>query len=229
MASNYEYYVDLVLAIDGTGSMSGVIDGVKAFAANMHDQVQQAMEVIGKRIDHLRVKVIVFRDFAHDPSAIALSLLDFKKVPEEGAAISAFVNDIRAQGGGDEPENGLEALALAINSDWIQEGTKQRHIIMLFTDAPPHDYMTKTGGIQVGGLPPTLDDLIDQWTLSSQTYRCGLTEGSRRMFLFVPDDPKWNVWDGQDLVALAPIESVKEDPEGTRGEIIRLIQESVAK
>jgi hypothetical protein len=30
-------------------------------------------------------------------------------------------------------------------------------------------------------------------------------------------------------VALAPIESVKEDPEGTRGEIIRLIQESVAK
>ena len=101
MSSNYEYYVDLVLAIDGTGSMRPVIDGVKSFSANMHEQVQSAMEAIGKRIDGLRVKVIVFRDFAHDTPASALSVLDFKKVPEEGAAITEYVSGIGASGGGD--------------------------------------------------------------------------------------------------------------------------------
>jgi hypothetical protein len=228
VSSNYEYYVDLVLAIDATGSMRPVIDGVKAFTANMHDQVQGAMQAIGKRIDGLRVKVIVFRDFAHDAPADALGVLDFKKVPDESSAISDFVNQIRAKGGGDAPENGLDALALAINSDWIQEGTKQRHIIILFSDAPPHDYMTRTGSVQLPALPATLDDLIDQWTLSSQTYETGLKKGSRRLFLFVPDDAKWNVWEGQELVALADINTVNVDPEGTRTEIIRLIQESVA-
>ena len=224
--SNYTYYVDLVLAIDGTGSMRHVISGVKEFAADMHEQVQRAMDAAGKHIDGLRVKVIVFRDFT-EGDAPALEVLEFKRIPEEGAAVTDFVNGIVPSGGGDLPENAMEALALAINSDWMQEGTKQRHIIMLFTDEAPHPYMTRVGSVQLPNLPATLDDLIDQWSLTGQNYPCKLKKSARRLFLFVPDVPEWKVWEGQELVATVDIGTVLADPEATRQEIIALIERSI--
>lgn len=47
----------------------------------------------------------------------------------------------------DEPESGLEALALAMGSDWETSGTSKRHAIVLFTDASAHPLEQQLDGI----------------------------------------------------------------------------------
>lgn len=45
-------------------------------------------------------------------------------LPEEKQEFYNFVSQIKAGGGGDEPESGLEALALALRSDFVKDGDK---------------------------------------------------------------------------------------------------------
>ena len=61
---------------------------------------------------------------------------DFFMLPDQGGARSrAFVSQLTAGGGGDEPESALEALALAIKSPWERSMDKRRHIVVVCTDA----------------------------------------------------------------------------------------------
>ena len=109
------YAVDIVFCIDATGSMTPIIDQVKANALRFYDDVQSNLTAKGKNVDQLRVRVIGFRDFAADGAA-ALDESPFFTLPDEQADFSAFVNGLVAEGGGDAPESGLEAVALAIDS-----------------------------------------------------------------------------------------------------------------
>ena len=108
------YAVDIVFCIDATGSMTPIIDQVKANALRFYDDVQSNLTAKGKNVDQLRVRVIGFRDFAADGAA-ALDESPFFTLPDERADFSAFVNGLVAEGG-DAPESGLEAVALAIDS-----------------------------------------------------------------------------------------------------------------
>ena len=57
------YAVDIVFCIDVTGSMTPIIDQVKANALRFYDDVQSNLTAKGKNVDQLRVRVIGFRDF----------------------------------------------------------------------------------------------------------------------------------------------------------------------
>ena len=129
-----KYCVDIVFCIDTTGSMSPIIRSVKKYAVDFYDKVHFEMELQGKQVDLLRVKVISFRDFACDGEE-ALKQSDFFVLDDQKTEFEDYVNGLRASGGGDEPENALEALVEAIRSDWTFEGAKKRQIIVLFTDA----------------------------------------------------------------------------------------------
>ena len=58
-----EYYVDVVMCIDGTASMKPIIDEIKESVLLFNAKFTDAMEEINKHIAQLRIKVIVFRDF----------------------------------------------------------------------------------------------------------------------------------------------------------------------
>ena len=60
------YAVDIVFCIDVTGSMSPIIDQLKANALRFYDDVQSKLKVMRKNVDQLRVRVIAFRDFVAD-------------------------------------------------------------------------------------------------------------------------------------------------------------------
>jgi hypothetical protein len=60
------YAVDIVFCIDVTGSMSPIIDQLKANALRFYDDVQSKLTVMRKSVDQLRVQVIAFRDFVAD-------------------------------------------------------------------------------------------------------------------------------------------------------------------
>ena len=122
MASNYQqggnnqqggnyqitYNVDMVFCIDATGSMGGVIDMVKRNAVSFYGDVVDAMQKKGKTIDKLRLRMVVFRDYVADGENAMLET-DFFDLPEEAADFKECIDGITAFGGGDDPEDGLEA------------------------------------------------------------------------------------------------------------------------
>ena len=138
MNFSFDYNVDMVFCIDATGSMGGLIDKVKNNALNFYQDVQKMMTNKQKKIAQLRVRVIAFRDYAADGDD-AMMVTDFFNLPAEEKDFEETVKSIRAEGGGDIPEDGLEALAYAIRSDWNNAGTKRRHVIVVWTDAPTHE------------------------------------------------------------------------------------------
>ncbi len=119
MANKIAYFVDIVLVIDSTGSMRPVINRVKLQALEFHGKILARMEEKKKTIDRLRMRVVAFRDFWADSEPIREmpEFIDMESAPEK---FDAFVNELWADGGGDEPERGLEALALAIQSPWYK-------------------------------------------------------------------------------------------------------------
>ena len=183
----FTYGVDLVLCIDGTGSMSPVIGRVREHAIRFYDDVTAELGTLAKSIDRLRIRVIVFRDYYCD-AGDAMSASDFFDLPSQQEEFASFVSAISAHGGGDEPENGLEALALAIRSPWLTEGSKKRQVIVVWTDASTHSLSKNPEHPNYpSDLPKSLEELEALW--DSQDH---MDRSARRLILFAPDAKEWN-------------------------------------
>jgi von Willebrand factor type A domain len=191
------YAVDLVLVIDATGSMSSIIERVKGSAVAFHADLEKKMAELGRHVDTLRVRVIAFRDFYADTAAESLVASEFFTLPDQASAFASFVRDIRASGGGDEPETAMEGLAEAIRSPWAREGAKQRQVIIVWTDASAHPLEKKSGSKPSGyptDMPANFDELTDMW--EGQTY---MNMAWKRLLLYTPDAYPWtdmaNSWE----------------------------------
>lgn len=125
-----KYNVDIVMCIDCTGSMGDLLDTVKNNALKFYPDLRNRCDEKGKEISELRIRVIAFRDFGCDGNA-AVEDTGFLSIPDEETEFKNFVGKLRPAGGGDEPENGLEALAMAIDSDWTEGGDKRRHVVVV--------------------------------------------------------------------------------------------------
>ena len=103
MGSNYslKYDVDIVMCIDATGSMTGILDTVKRNALNFYEDLHKAMQEKGKQVNSLRIKVIAFRDYLADGNNAMLAT-DFYPMPEKQGEFNALVNSLVADGGGDD-------------------------------------------------------------------------------------------------------------------------------
>ena len=189
------YAVDIVFCIDVTGSMTPIIDQVKANALRFYDDVQSNLTAKGKNVDQLRVRVIAFRDFVADGAA-ALEESPFFTLPAERASFSEFVNGLIAQGGGDAPESGLEAVALAIDSPWTTTGDRRRQVIVVWTDQPaqPLDASVLPADLS-SRVPADFSALTDVW----EDEQGPMGSSSKRLILFAPDGPGWSdisaVWE----------------------------------
>src|SRR5215211_3647318 len=189
------YAVDIVFCIDVTGSMTPIIDQVKANALRFYDDVQSNLTAKGKNVDQLRVRVIGFRDFVADGAA-ALDESPFFTLPDERADFSAFVNGLVAEGGGDAPESGLEAVALAIDSSWTTVGDRRRQVIVVWTDQPAQPLSPSVLPPDIASrVPADFSALTDAW--EDEQGRMG--SSSKRLILFAPDGPGWSdisgVWE----------------------------------
>ncbi len=189
------YAVDIVFCIDVTGSMTPILDQVKANALRFYSDVQENLTAKGKNIDELRVRVVAFRDIVADGEA-ALHESPFFELPAEQAGFSGFVNGLLAQGGGDAPESGLEAVALAITSPWTSRGDRRRQVIVVWTDQPAHPLDPAMLPPAVAGrVPANFSALTDLW----EDPQGPLGSSSKRLILFAPDGPGWSdisaVWE----------------------------------
>ena len=182
------YSVDIALCIDATGSMGSIVDKVKSNALKFYDDLSKHMLEKGKTIDVLRIRVIAFRDFYVDGDK-AIATTDFLTLPQDLDKLSSFVNTIKADGGGDEPENGLEALTLAMKSEWSKIGDKRRQIIVFWTDASAH-HLDKNADKKPpnypSDMPGNFDDITDIWEGQSL-----MSMSAKRLILYAPDTDPW--------------------------------------
>jgi hypothetical protein len=189
------YAVDIVFCIDVTGSMDPIIDAVKTNALRFYDDVQSNLTAKGKNVDELRVRVVAFRDFAADGEA-AMDESPFYRLPDERSAFSEFVNGLIAEGGGDAPESGLEAVALAMNSPWTTRGDRRRQVVVVWTDQPANalDASVVPADLRPR-VPADFSALTDLW----EDTQGPLGASSKRLILFAPDGPGWSdisaVWE----------------------------------
>ena len=153
--------IDVVFCIDGTGSMSPCIEKIKENVGNFYTDFKNRMNERGSEFDLLRAKVIVFRDYKYS-SESAMQESPFFELPAEQSAFESFVSGMSAYGGGDIPENGLEALYFAMKSDFLP-GFRNRRTILLLTDADALDLLERKS---CEGYPSDMvdeDGLVDFW------------------------------------------------------------------
>ena len=189
------YAVDIVFCIDVTGSMDPILDAVKANALGFYDDVQTNLVAKGKNVAQLRVRVVAFRDLFADGDA-AIEESPFYALPDDRAHFSEFVGGLTAEGGGDAPESGLEAVALAINSPWTKVGDRRRQVVVVWSDQPAHplDASLVPGDLR-SRIPADFSALTDAW----EDDQGVMGSSSKRLILFAPDGPGWSdisaVWE----------------------------------
>lgn len=201
---NGGYKIDVVLVIDATGSMGPIINQVKEKVLTIGDTIRKRAErEYGKPVDALRIRVVDFADFATEGKD-AIRASDFFELPREQAAFEAYVRSIRYESrGGDEPENALEALWVAMNSDWVALPgvTRGRHAIILITDAFPLDLGERTGceGYDADAYPQSLQEMAEAWNgeFDSDCKPTRLSRKHKRLLLYAPEgmDSMGHSWD----------------------------------
>lgn len=184
------FNVDLVFCVDTSGSMSQHLPNVKKMLLKFYESYIISCESKGKNVHELRVKLIRFSDIYYDgPDGLIESC--FFSLPEEKQEFINLLNETKAKGGGESPENGLEALDIAIQSDWNDSGDRKRSIIVLWTDNKAHeleqslDYKPNHYPQKISS---TFEELTDKWELDKF-----IDDASKRLILFSPDCYPWDI------------------------------------
>lgn len=222
-----DYTVDMVFCIDATGSMedfSGsqmkIINMVKRNALNFYNDFTKKMSEKRKQVHQLRVRIIAFRDYLADGDQ-AMMVTDFFNLPQQAQEFEACINSIHADGGGDIPEDGLEALSYAIKSKWTDVGVKKRQVIVVWTDASTHDLgYGSASPFYPKGMPRDMGELSNWWYGMNRQYK--------RLLIFAPNEASWNyIGQAWDNVVHVPSVSGNGLAETTYEDILNNIANSV--
>ena len=118
--------IDILFLLDVTGSMQFAIDGVR-------DGIQQFTKDLQEKQLDVRVGMIAFRDRLNneEPEILMFGQDVFTKDFEE---LRKKISQLRADGGGDEPESSPDAIVLGSKQDFRKQCNK---VIVLITDASP--------------------------------------------------------------------------------------------
>lgn len=228
MGSNYQikYNVDMVFCIDVTGSMQNIIEIVRNNALNLYNDVSKCMEQKGKRIDTLRIRVIAFRDYLADEED-AMLVTNFFTLPQDADDFKKCMDSLVAKGGGDDPEDGLEALAYAIRSKWNTGGTKKRHVVVLWTDDDAHELgFGRSSKYYPNGMAENIQALTAWWGYTNEPGY--MDQEAKRLILFAPDMPGWRqVSDNWDKVLHYPSNAGEGLREVEYSQIISVISQTI--
>lgn len=191
--------IELIFCMDATGSM------VKFWErfVNVVPTIYPTLEENFGGLDGIAVsvKVIAFKDYTCDPDPMTES--QFFTLPEEQDDLITFLKSMEIEGGGDIPENGLEALVFAMrafqeraeNAKTIYPDSgetqyrRTKRVMIMFTDAEPHPLQDIGWSMfyPTDLMPADMSGFYDMWR--------GLDEngGHTKLLLVAPtDSPFWS-------------------------------------
>jgi hypothetical protein len=162
---------------------------VKENALHFYQDFMRVMEQKKKKVEKLRVRVVAFRDYLADGRE-AMLVTNFFDLPAQSKELEMCIRSIEAKGGGDDPEDGLEALAYAIKSDWNHDARKKRHVIVLWSDEGTHELgYGKRSKYYPNGMAENFQELTAWW---GSRYAPGeMDEDAKTLILFAPDKEYW--------------------------------------
>jgi Mg-chelatase subunit ChlD len=163
--SNHRPAVDVVFALDTTGSMGGLIQAAKEKIWSIASTMAAAQPA-----PQIRMGLVAYRDRGDDYVTRVVDLT------ADLDSVYAALMQFEAGGGGDGPESVNQALADAVDKvSWSQDGQAYK-VIFLVGDAPPHmDYQdevqypatlakAKAKGIRVNAIQcGNLGETTRQW------------------------------------------------------------------
>ena len=214
----FDINLDIVLCMDATGSMVDMLDKVKESAMGFYDRLKVELDKRHRRVEETRIKVIAFRDMTiGEPNEVS----EWFNLPAQNADYKAFVDKLEARGGGDGPETAIDALSLAMKQDWVKTGSKRRHVIVLWTDAP-----TKLPGIQKMDpqLPTTMPEFIKMW---QDPQEAKMEKKAKRLAVWAPSDDSWAFVESMEETNYQEVSPTKELDELSMDLVINYIAESV--
>lgn len=119
----HEQDLEVVVVIDGTGSMGHVIQRAQA-------QTNRLMLILNDLARSMRMGVVIYRDRGDRPG------LQTQALDNDIMAVRRFLFQIEASGGGDFPEAIYEGLGAVYGMGWSRDANKQ---IIIVGDAPAHE------------------------------------------------------------------------------------------
>lgn len=191
-AAKKDRKIDIVFCIDATGSMSPCIDSIKANAKKFYlDFVETMTNDFNSNVEEVNLKVISFRDYTSDSFEEAMQQSEwFELSAGDDDKYQQCLDSIIADGGGDAPENGLEALFYAMTTDWKARGSNDRQVIVLFTDADAIPFGTQMGEANYPKDMVDMDGLLSTWMckqpgfISQSDFK--LKDKCKRLVMFGP-------------------------------------------
>ncbi|MCD8095723.1 MAG: hypothetical protein LUE12_06295 [Ruminococcus sp.] len=245
--------VDVIFVLDVTSSMSPIIEKCKKLIREFDEYLLgKIIEMNGRYCRVIRAKLITFRDFYVEKNDYALYSSDFFILVENNFSnedgkkgLISELNKLKAVGGGDAPESALEALSIAMKSDWTlpEIDVKNRYIIILFTDADAHplekinECLYIPDGYPEDDVPKSLEELMDAFESDKKTrsgFCFGDSEGlyspsSRRLVLFCPKNNTWKKWAEVSTANVTYIENDNGGKEITEEKIAKEFFASIKK
>ena len=114
--------LDVAIVFDSTASMDREI-------AQVRDGIERIGRTLVRAVAKTRISVCTYRDQGDQYVTKGLSL------SESVAQVSTFLNEIRAQGGGDKSESVTAGVKWVIENNQFRPQAKK--VILIFGDAPP--------------------------------------------------------------------------------------------
>lgn len=192
-----KHNVDIVFCIDGTGSMKLFVDNVKYIVKSYFSEILKEMALIGYEINSLRVKSIIFRDYDSEKSD-AMVESPFFYLPEQEFEHEQFYEALKAFGGGDARENGLESLYYAMKSDF-RTGENDKQVIVLLSDNDALDLGERSN---MESYPQNMVDqngLNDMWNCDAKVENYKLSNDKKRLIIVAPNGTRYETlskkWD----------------------------------
>ncbi len=175
-----QYDVDIVFCLDMTCRMQG-LENIKRGLRKFYCEYNERYEEACKEIENFRIRFLLFRDYKCDAEPMVQS--PFFTLDGEMEEALAWAQGCEPGGGGDMPENSLEALSLAMDSEWNTENDRRRQIIVLVTDSTPHPLGECADcPAYPDNMPKDLDELREKWDSLGRR---------KRLYLFAPNEKEW--------------------------------------
>lgn len=158
--------IELVFALDTTGSMNGLIEAAKDKIWSIANTMATA-----KPTPEIKIGIVGYRDRGDDYVTTITGMTDDLDL------VYQKLMSFAAAGGGDSPESVNKALDDAVHkNDWSKDNKKTYKVIFLVGDAPPHmDYQDDIKYMQTCIVAARQGIIIN-------TIQCGNMRRTRRIW-----------------------------------------------
>lgn len=208
-----KYPIDFIICIDTSKDMINAVSTLKKRALQFYPDLKEALSSADKEVSQVRLKLILFgpqenQTYLKESDWFCLS--NSKGLDKEYflAAISHIkCKDYFAR------SNGLEVLARAIKSDWVQVEGKCRQIIGIFTNHPAEKIENiKTKIVFHNDSLNSLEELTDLWMTPYNPQQAknliSLKQSAKRLIIFSPEVYPWpEIYESWDQVVYNPLKA----------------------